>query len=176
MMFEERRSFNWMSLLVGILFVLVSLVTFQNPGTSLVAIVIYFTVTAIVNGIYSLFVRSKIKEFTGYRSTGFLVLAIAEILVGIILLFRLDEGIIALAYVFALWFIMDSVRNLFLLGPTRAVSVPLYWFSMIVNIIGIFVGFSLFFDPIVSLMTISFLVGFYLLMNGIIYIVGAFSN
>ena len=103
-------------------------------------------------------------------------MAIAEILVGIILLFRLDEGIIALAYVFALWFIMDSVRNLFLLGSTRAVSVPLYWFSMIVNIIGIFVGFSLFFDPIVSLMTISFLVGFYLLTNGIIHIVGAFSN
>ena len=71
MMFEEKRSFNWMSLLIGILFVLVSLVTFQNPGTSLVAIVIYFAVTAIVNGIYSLFVRSKIKEFTGYRSTGF---------------------------------------------------------------------------------------------------------
>lgn len=161
---------------MGILFLLVSLVAFQNPETSLVAIVIYFAVTAIINGIYSLFIRTRIKEFTGYRSTGFLVLAIAEILIGLVLLFRLDTGIIALAYVFALWFIMDSVRNLFLLGPTRLVSVPLYWFSMIVNILGIFVGFSLIVDPIVSLLTISFLVGFYFLMNGLIYIVGAFSN
>lgn len=175
-MFEEKRKFNWMSFLVGILFLLVSLVAFQNPETSLVAIVIYFAVTAIINGIYSLFIRTRIKEFTGYRSTGFLVLAIAEILIGLVLLFRLDTGIIALAYVFALWFIMDSVRNLFLLGPTRLVSVPLYWFSMIVNILGIFVGFSLIVDPIVSLLTISFLVGFYFLMNGLIYIVGAFSN
>lgn len=161
---------------MGILFLLVSLVAFQNPETSLVAIVIYFAVTAIINGIYSLFIRTRIKEFTGYRFTGFLVLAIAEILIGLVLLFRLDTGIIALAYVFALWFIMDSVRNLFLLGPTRLVSVPLYWFSMIVNILGIFVGFSLIVDPIVSLLTISFLVGFYFLMNGLIYIVGAFSN
>lgn len=175
-MVEKKRKFNWMSFLVGVLFLLVSLITFRHPGTSLVAMVIYFAITAIINGIYSLFIRTRFKELTGYRSTGFLVLAIAEILIGLILLFRLDTGIIALAYVFALWFIMDSIRNLFLLSPTRFVSAPLYWFSMIINILGIFVGFSLFVDPIVSLLTLSFLVGVYLLINGIIYMMGAFSN
>ncbi len=175
-MFAEKRKFDWLSFLVGLLFVVAALTAFRNPGTSLVAIVIYFAVTAIVNGVYGLIIRKGIKELTGYKSTSFLVLALLELVIGIVLLFRLDTGIIALAYIFALWFIVDSIRNLFLLEPARLISRPFYWFSMIINIFGIFVGVSLFFDPIVSMLTISFLVGLYLLTNGIFYIVGAFSK
>lgn len=68
-------------------------------------------------------------------------------ILGIVLMFNLYVGVMALAYVFALWFVIDSIRNLVILNEVRLVSTAYYWFSLILNIIGI----SLFFDPIVSI-------------------------
>ncbi|KAF1302904.1 DUF308 domain-containing protein [Enterococcus saccharolyticus] len=175
-MYEEKKNFDWMSLLLGILFMLTALVTFRNPGTSLTAIVIYLAITAIINGAASLLIRRKVKQLTGLKFTMFLVLGIIEIIVGIVLMFNLNAGILALAYVFAIWFVIDSIRNLIVLNEISGDRKAYYWFSLIVNVLGIFVGFSLFFDPIVSMLTLSFLVGFYLLLLGIFYFVHAFSN
>lgn len=53
MMYEEKR-FDWSSLILGIIFVVVSLMAFQNPGSSLKALVIYLAITAIINGLTSI--------------------------------------------------------------------------------------------------------------------------
>jgi uncharacterized membrane protein HdeD (DUF308 family) len=172
-MYEEKR-FDWSSLILGIIFVVVSLMAFQNPGSSLKALVIYLAITAIINGLTSIFIRNRVKQFTGFKATALLTLGILEVILGIVLMFNLYVGVMALAYVFALWFVIDSIRNLVTLNEVRLVSTAYYWFSLILNIIGIFIGISLFFDPIVSMLTLSFLVGFYLMLTGIFYIVQAF--
>lgn len=172
----EKNRFDWSSLILGVLFLIISLMAFKNPGSSLVAIVIYFAITAIINGITSIFIRNQVKQVTGFKATALLILGILEVVLGIVLMFNLHVGIMALAYVFAMWFVIDSVRNLFMLSEARLISTAYYWFSMIVNIIGIFIGFSLFFDPIVSMLTLSFLVGFYLMLMGIFYVVRAFTK
>lgn len=175
-MYEEKRSFDWVSLIVGILFILVSLLAFKNPGVSLVGLVIYFAITAIINGIHTLVIRRRIKNITGYKPTVMIVLGIIELAVGVVFLFNLNAGLFTLAFLFALWFISDSIRNLFFLEDAKLVSQPYYWFSLIMNILGIILGFSLLVRPIVSMLTLSFMVGFYFMMSGIIYIVGSFSK
>src|SRR5699024_1031399 len=176
MMINEKKVFDWLSLLAGILFILISFMSFRNPGFSLRTIVLLFAIVAITNGILGIITRNRIKNWTGYRGNIFLVLGILEILVGIILLFNLDVGILALSYVFSIWFIADSIRNLFLLQGVRLVRSGYYWFSLILNVIGIFIGISLFFDPIISMLSLSFLIGLYFLLSGIFYIVRAFSR
>lgn len=173
---SRARSFDWMSLLTGILFILVAILTFQSPETGLRGLVIYYATTAIISGIFSLFVRNRVRQLTDGRITTVLVFGILEILMGVILLFNLDFGILTLAYMFALWFIIDSVRNLFVLDEIRSISKPYFWFSLILNVLGIIVGLSLFFDPIISVLTLSFLIGFYLMMTGNLYIVHAFMR
>ncbi|HAP7645602.1 TPA: hypothetical protein IVV33_002984, partial [Enterococcus faecium] len=49
-----------------------------------------------------------------------------------------------------------------------------YWFTIIVNILGILLGIFLLFNPISSALTLSFLVGFYFMLFGITHIVYAF--
>lgn len=64
----EKRGFDWGSLILGILFVIVALMSFQDPVGNLVAIVIVFGVFAILKGIFEIFLRNRFKDLTGYKA------------------------------------------------------------------------------------------------------------
>ncbi len=128
---------------------------------------------AFIKGIFELFVRNRLKELTGYKGKMPLIIGIIDILVGVFFLFNIGAGVAALPFVFAVWFIADSVLALFTADLARGVSEG-YWFTIIVNILGILLGIFLLFNPISSALTLSFLVGFYFMLFGITHIVYAF--
>ncbi|EPH72678.1 hypothetical protein D929_01898 [Enterococcus faecalis 02-MB-P-10] len=170
----KNRGIDWVSLLIGILFILTSLLSFQNPAGDLVGLVLVFASLAIVKGIYELYARYSIKKISGKKSYLLVVLGILDILIGVYLLFNLDVGLVALPIVFAIWFLIDSILNLFTLDFARAISTGYFWFTLIINILGIIVGIMLLFDPLTSALTLSFLVGVYFMMAGIISLIYAF--
>ncbi|BDP79341.1 membrane protein [Enterococcus faecium] len=133
---DEKRTIDWGSLILGILFVLVSLLSFQDPVGNLVAIVVVFAIFAFIKGIFELFVRNRLKELTGYKGKMPLIIGIIDILVGVFFLFNIGAGVAALPFVFAVWFIADSVLALFTADLARGVSEGYYWFTIIVNILG----------------------------------------
>ncbi|MBP1047054.1 DUF308 domain-containing protein [Enterococcus sp. BWM-S5] len=171
---RKASGLDWGSLLIGILFVIISLMSFQDPAGNLLAIVMIFAVFAIIKGVFEIFVRNRLKELTGYKSYMPLVLGAIDIILGIYLLLNLQIGVSVLPYVFAIWFILDSFFNLFTLDLAKAFHTGYYWFSLIVDVLGIILGFVLLFNPLSSALTLSFLVGFYFMMFGITYIVYAF--
>lgn len=171
---EHSSGLDWGSLLLGILFVITSLLSFQDPAGNLIAIVLVFAVFAILKGIFEIFVRNRLKQLIGVKSYAPIILGIIDIAVGVYLLFNLGVGVSVLPFVFAIWFILDSFINLFTLDLARSFSNGYYWFSLIVNILGILLGFVLLFDPLSSALTLSFLVGFYFMLFGITHIVYAF--
>ncbi|MGM0240915.1 HdeD family acid-resistance protein [Enterococcus sp. AZ103] len=171
---EKRSGFNWAPFLLGIIFIFVSLVTFRDPESSLLAIVYVFAFSAIFKGVFELFFRRSLNEFAGQHSTLLIVLGIFDIIIGVFLLFNISAGLIALPFVFAIWFIVDSIVALATSGIYKVASTGYYWFNVIVNIIGIILGIMLIFNPISSALTLAFLVGFYFMMMGITLIVYAF--
>lgn len=171
---NERKTVDWGSLLLGILFVFVSLMSFQDPVGNLVAIVLVFAIFAFLKGIFELFLRNRMKELTGYKGKMSLVIGIIDILIGIFFLFNIGAGVIALPFVFAIWFIADSVLALFTADLAKGISTGYYWFTVVINILGILLGIMLLFNPISSALTLSFLVGFYFMIFGINHIVYAF--
>lgn len=52
MKMNERKTLDWGSLILGILFVLVSLISFQDPVGNLVAIVVVFSIFSFLKGIF----------------------------------------------------------------------------------------------------------------------------
>lgn len=171
---EKKASFSWGSLLIGILFVIAALFVFRDPTVALVSIAWFIGVVAIIDGIYLIFFRSKLKNLVGYHSTALMVVGILDVLFGIVILFNLGGSIVALPIVFAIWFIADSVVGLMTAGVSKAVSSGYYWFTIIINILGIIVGVMLLTNIAASALTLAFLVGFYLMWFGIIRIVDAF--
>lgn len=175
MMNESRKgSIDWSSLVLGILFVLTALVSFQDPAGNLIAIVMIFAIFAIFKGIFELFARNKMKELTGYKAYGPIILGVIDIIIGIYFLFNLNIGVAALPFVFAIWFILDSIFGLFTLDLAKSVSTGYFWFTLIVNVLGIILGIMLLMNPLSSALTLSFLVGFYFMLFGITHIVYAF--
>ncbi|RHH70189.1 MULTISPECIES: HdeD family acid-resistance protein [Vagococcus] len=173
-MSNERNGFDWFSFLLGILFIFASLTSFQDPTGNLVAIVVVFGMFAIIKGIFELFLRKKVREFTGISSTMPIIIGVFDVIVGIFLLFNISAGVIALPFVFAIWFLLDSFVGLFSSGALKKSSTGYYWFSIVINILGVIVGFMLLVNPVSSALTLSFLVGFYFMMFGITEITYAF--
>ncbi|WP_099203442.1 HdeD family acid-resistance protein [Miniphocaeibacter massiliensis] len=175
-MVKKESKFNWGSFLIGIVFVIASMVAFRDPESDLVAIVMVFGVTALLEGIYQIAIRRTIKEVTGYKSTFMILVGILNILIGIILLFNVYEGVLVLPYVFAIWFIIRCVEGLISSDLAKSVSDGYYWFTLIINLLGIVLGIMLFTNPLSSIMTIAYIVGFYFMLFGILNIVEAFTS
>ncbi|MBV7390705.1 MULTISPECIES: HdeD family acid-resistance protein [Enterococcus] len=173
-MVANQRKFNWGEFLLGILFILTSLMVFKNPLSSLLAIVFLFAISAILEGIFQIGLRRRLARFTGQKATWLLVLGIIDVILGIFLLFNTTAGIIALPYVFAAWFIIDSLGELLMAGAVKEMSTGYYWFKIIINILGVVLGFMLLFNAAASALTISFLVGFYFMISGIDFLIAAF--
>lgn len=170
-----QRKTDWGSLILGILFILTALLSFRDPLGDLVSLVILFAVLAILKGIFELFFRNKLKELTGIKAYVPIITALANSAIGIYLLFNLTIGVTLLPYVFAIWFVVDSILSLFTLDLAKKVSTGYFWFSLILTILGIFLGFMLLVNPLSSALTLSFLVGTYFMLFGINQIVYAFK-
>ncbi|MGM0214043.1 HdeD family acid-resistance protein [Enterococcus sp. AZ109] len=171
---QPKRGFNWSSLILGILFIIVALLSFQDPIGNLVAIVIVIGAFAIIKGLFEIFVRNRVKELTGYQSKMPIVIGVIDIIIGVFLLFNIGAGVITLPFLFAFWFLFDSILGLLTAGSARTFSNGYYWFTVVVNIIGILLGIYLLFNPLSSVLTLSFLVGAYFMLVGITEIIYAF--
>ncbi|WP_396139247.1 HdeD family acid-resistance protein [Enterococcus asini] len=171
-----KKSFDWGSLLLGVLFVITAVMSFRRPLANLLTIVMVYAIFSFIKGIYEIFFRSRLEELTGYQGKLPIVLGVIDIIIGIFLLFNTGAGVIALPFIFAIWFIIDSVFNLFNLEAARKFKTWYFWFSLIINVLGVILGIYLFLNPLSSALTLSFLIGCYFMMFGIKHIIFAFSK
>ena len=98
------------------------------------------------------------------------------IIVGILFLYSYYAGGLTIAYLFAFWFLFDSISGIVFSWHMRAVSTFFFWVNIILNILGLFIAISLMFNPALSALTLIWLVSFWLLIFGINEIIAAFVN
>lgn len=168
---EKKSHIDWSYFLLGLVFLLVALVSFRNPSSSLVAIVYVFASTALMKGIIELFFKQRGKQ---HKSMFRIVLGIFDLLMSLILFFNPIIGMMSLPFLFAIWFIVDSLFEIVEAYRIKNKHTGYYWFSIIVNCIGVVLGMMLFFNPIASAITLAFLVGIYFMISGITFIIAAF--
>ncbi|AQP53477.1 hypothetical protein CBF34_08220 [Vagococcus penaei] len=171
---QKTKQFKLSYLVLGIFFIFVSILSFQRPDEDLLALAILFGITALLKGIFEIVAKRKVQQLLGISSGMLYVIGAIDIIIGLMFLFNLAAGMAALPFIFAIWFTCDSVYGLFELNYAKKVGQGYYWFSLIINILGIVIGTLLFFNPIASALTVAFLVGFYLMLAGISYIMAAF--
>lgn len=165
---NSKKRFGWGYFIVGILFIFASMVAFFDPARNLVSFVIVFAAMAIVHGLWAI--------IESHKSILRIIMGILNIVLGVFMIFNIYYALAALPFVFSIWFIVDSTLRLFSIGFVRQYSTGHYIFLVIMNIIGIVVGFMLLSRPLVALLTLSFMVGFYFMTLGIDFIVLAFGN
>lgn len=163
----EKKTFSWSYLIWGVVFIIASLIVFGYPVENMIAFTLVFGILAVLGGIW--FITHR------FGSNFRLLFGILEILIGIYLIFYPGEGAIAIAMVLALWFAIDSISNLCALNFYRTLGRNYYWFMLVINVLGVIVGAILFLQPYIAMLALSLLIGFYFMMNGMAYIVLAFT-
>ena len=166
-MFEEtKKGFDWFSLIVGVLFIIAGIASFTRPDKTLHFLAIVAGIAFIFRGIYELWFRQRIGRILG-ESSGWLIFSA-------IFLFQPSFGVLFIAIIFAIWFILDSITELISAKFFKEFHRGYYWFIIILAILSLVLGVILLFSPLLSAITVVWLVSTFLIVFGIMKLIQAF--
>lgn len=171
---NNQEGFQWGPFILGIISIILAFLAFNNPVVSILSVTMVFGIGAILKGLYEIFVRRKVRQFAGYSSVFVVIIGVIDIIIGIFFLFNIAGGLVALPFIFAFWIIFDSIGTIITASAVREHSNTQFWFTVIIGILGVIVGFLLLYNPFSAYLTIATLVGIYFMINGILNIVYAF--
>ena len=172
---KDNRGFDWGSFIAGILMVVVAFVLLRHPAKGLHAFVLIFAIISIVQGLVLLAGYSRFREFFS-RSWVALISGILDIIIGILFLCSYDIGGLTIAYLFAIWFFVDSVVGIVFSWHLRDFSTGYFIFNLILNILSLIIAIFLIFNPVLAALSLVWLVAFWLLVFGINEVVVAFMH
>lgn len=169
-----KRGFDWFSLVVGIILVIAGIASFMRPDATLKFVSICLGIGLLVKGIYELWFRQGINNWFGEKSGWLLFMGIVDIILGLLFIFRAASGVVVIAYIFAFWFIFDSIAEIATANYFKRLNRGYYVAMLILNVLALLVGFVLLFNPLIAASTLVLLISFYLLLIGFIKIIQAF--
>ena len=87
---------------------------------------------------------------------------------GLVLVVYPSTGVLVLTLLFPIWFIAHGISRLVHLGHIRFVAGRgIYYFTLVINIIGLVLGFLMLFDPLFTLTAIRCFASACLILLGI---------
>ncbi len=172
-----RSGFGISQFIMGLCLIVLGAFTCLRPRSIFTGIAVIYGVAAVITGICDIVIYIKEERFSGFGPVVSLVAGILSIMTGIALLAYpgIAEWIISL--LFPLWFITHCISRLSQLNTIRFhAGSGMYYFTLVVNIIGLILGFLMILRPVISILSIGWIVGFYLILLGVDSIVLAVSN
>ena len=174
---KRRFGFGIMEFVIGVLLILVGIFTLVRPYTALIGVVIAYGIIALITGISDIVFYVKMERHTGFGPTVSLISGILSVMTGMMLLVYPSMGKWILALLLPIWFIAHCISRLSHLNTIRFTAGNFnYYFTMILNILGLILGFLMIIHPAISFVSTGLIIGVYLIILGIDSIVMAFSN
>lgn len=174
MFVEQRKRFDWFSLVVGILFVLAGIASFIHPDKTLRFLAVLTGIVFILRGIHELWFRRLVDVALNERSGWIIFAAILDIILGIIVLAFPKWGILYLAILFAVWFIIDAINQIRAARFFRLFHRGYATWLVVLGVLSVILGIVLLFSPLLSAMTIVWLISLMLIVFGTMHIIQAF--
>ena len=156
---RRRSRYGWLELIEGILLILLGIYTLCNPGGMLRGITFAYGFLAVITGISDIVFYAKTERYIGFGPT--IALVTGELIMTLLL---------------PIWFIAHSVSRLTHIPLVRLAGKFYYYFTLIVNILGIILGCLMIIWPWVALFSTGFIIGGYLILLGIDCVVMACSD
>lgn len=179
MRMKKHSEFGWMELIVGILLILLGIFTFMRPGSMLTGIVVVYGIIAVITGIEDIVLYVRLEKYTGFGPMVSLISGILSVMCGVMLFVYPDAGKWILSLLFPVWFISHCISRLSHIQLLRIMrGKAVYYVALILNIIGIILGFLMLFQPVltfISMRIVGYIVAAYLVLLGIDNIVQAFT-
>ena len=153
--------------LAGILMIVLGTYVWFIPFISLMALSLYIGIALIVVG------AGYIGSSTSIESGWFMFVGAIDIIVGIILVSNLGVSAETLPIIFALWSIAVGTVQMVSSYHLSKNDLPWGW-SLSLGLLGVFFGFMILQYPVLGAVTISTLLGLYIILYGIVEIIEYF--
>lgn len=75
---KTENGFNWWSLIVGIIFIILGILAFNNPLGSASFVIYLFAFAVAFKGITQIIIRNRLKEYTGMTNNWLIVIGISK--------------------------------------------------------------------------------------------------
>lgn len=177
---KKGRGLGIVELILGILLILLGLFTFLHPSSVLGGIAAVYGAIALITGIADIVFYAKMERRTGFGPVVSLVTGILSVIAGILILFNLSAGAWLVATLFPIWFLAHCISRLAQLPFTRMTSgSAAFWFSLVLNILGLVLGVLLLANPVLSILSSGWIIGAYLIalgMDSLFYALSLLSN
>lgn len=161
-------------LIIGIIFVILGILTFFSPQTTLSWVVVIYGIIAIATGIGDIVFYVRSTQFTGFGPMLTLIMGILGVMAGFMLVLYPSAGTWLMVLIIPIWFIAHCISRLAQLSGTGRVNGKFYYYlTMILNIIGIILGIIMIFRPMLTYLTAGIIIGLYLVIMGADWIVDA---
>lgn len=159
-MAKEIRQRNIWLLIIGILLVICGVYVLFNPVTALVASALTIGVILIVIGTgYLITFRQSDSYIT-------LIMGIVDILIGILFLTNLGITAVSMPIIFGLWVLFNGISQLVMGLEIKNTQGPAWKWLVGSGIFGIIFSLLIFAYPVIGTVTLTLLLGLYLIGYG----------
>lgn len=174
---RNHSRFGQAQLVIGIILVILGIFTFFRPQTLLRWVVIIYGIIAVITGISDIVFYVKTTRYTGFAPIISLITGLISTMAGFMLIIYPGAGTWVLILILPIWIIAHSISRLCHLDEIRAVSGSFnYYFTMILNILGIIFGIIMIFSPTINFLAVGIVLGTCLLVMGVDMISDAIRN
>ncbi len=174
---KRRSGFGWLELILGILLILLGIFTLASPDLALTGLVVVYGIIAIVMAIADIVLYVRLERYIGFGPVVSLISGILSVMSGFMLLVYPNAGKWVLSLLFPIWFIAHCISRLSHLQTIRMTAGNgMYYFTLIVNIIGLILGFMMLLRPVFTLLSVTYIVSLYLILLGVDSIAIAISG
>ena len=173
----KRSGFGWLELVIGIVLIGLGILAFAKPDLALTGLVFAYGIAAVIMGVADIILFIEVERYTGFGPILSLISGVLSVMVGLMLVAYPGTGVLILTVLFPIWFIAHVISRLAHLNHIRFVAGDgIYYFTLIVNIIGLFLGILMIIHPLFTLTTIRCFASAYLILLGIDSVVMAISR
>lgn len=158
---EIRKTAGIWHLIAGILMALLGVFIWLNPAATLLALALYIGIVFIVVG------AGYFAASFSFRSGWYLLVGILDILVGIVFVGNLGVSAASLPIIFAIWCLAVGAIQVASAFQLRSEGFPWGW-SLSVGLLGIVFGFLILAYPALGALTITALMGAYVMLYGLV--------
>lgn len=163
---------NWWALaLRGVVAILFALIAFFLPGITAAALILLFGAYAFVDGVFALIAGLRAARHHG-RSGPLLLEGILNIVIGIIVFLWPGPALVALIYLIAIWAVISGIA--LIAAGMALIRHSGEWLLVLSGVISVLLGIILFVQPAAGVVALSWWLGFYALLFGIILVATAF--
>jgi uncharacterized membrane protein HdeD (DUF308 family) len=164
----------WLILIKGIILIILSFVVFRHPVSALVGIALYIGIALLLTGIVLIITSitaRKLMENWGWK----LGEGVFDTLFGFILLTHPGVTAVVLPFIVGFWVLFYGIMLFVDSFGIKKAGLKGWWIQLITGILTVIIGYTITFNPVAGMLTITMFMGIAILLFGIYNVVLAFG-